>query len=851
MSLKQYARKRNFGKTPEPRGARRTGARRAASKKKKKKPTLAFVVQKHDATRLHYDFRLELGGVLKSWAVPKGPSLNPQDKRLAVEVEDHPIEYGTFEGVIPYGQYGGGAVMLWDRGTWEPIDSDPAAALRNGKLTFTLHGERLKGEWTLARMRGRASGGKHNWLLIKKDDRHASRAGGALLARARTSIKSKRSLDEIADDGGQKRRRKGDDDQEDDPPADIPPQLCTLAERVPAGENWVHEIKFDGYRLIAHLGWGKARLITRAGKDWTTRFRPIAHAIEQLPCSTAILDGEAVIVDEAGKTHFQALQQAIRERKYGNLAFFVFDLLFFNGKDLRSRPLLERKAALKKLLARSKADKVLRFSEHIAGSGGEVQQQACRLGLEGVVSKQIDAPYTSGRSRSWLKIKCGRRQEFVIVGYTAPGGARKHFGSLLLGAHDRRGKLVYTGKVGTGFSDSALRDLGARLKSLRVDRASLDGAVPRSESRGAIWVKPELVGEVSFTEWTQDGRLRHPSFEGLREDKPAKNVRIELPAASLTEAVSMAKPSDSTKSRDSLRKPAPPKQRSRRAATDHADSVAGVTITHPDRVVYPDCGVTKLELARYYEKAAETMLPFIANRPLSVVRCVRGAGEQCFFQKHIGETFGPPVKSIRVREKSGSADYLAVDSVAGLVTLAQMGVIEIHPWGSSGKNLEHPDVLIFDLDPGEGVGFDRLKAAAREIRALLRRDGLESFVKTSGGKGLHVQAPLVPRATWDRLKEYAAGVARTLAEENPDEYVAIMTKSRRRGKIFIDYLRNGRGATSVAPYSARARNGAPISMPLSWSKLASLESAAEFTVRTRAKSQDPWRGYFDLKQALP
>ncbi|MBX3387822.1 MAG: DNA ligase D [Phycisphaeraceae bacterium] len=846
MSLKQYVRKRNFTKTSEPRGKPRSTV--------KKKSVLGFVVQKHDASRLHYDFRLELGGVLKSWAVPKGPSLDPAEKRLAVEVEDHPIEYGEFEGVIPYGEYGGGTVMLWDRGTWEPIDPDPAAALRKGKLTFALHGKRLKGEWTLARMGGRAAGEKkHNWLLIKKDDRHASHGKKELVSRARTSIKSKRNLDEIARAGGQKRKRRSEGDDDDaELPRGISPQLCTLSEHVPTGENWLHEIKFDGYRLIAQLRRGAVRLITRAGKDWTSKFRPIAHAIELLPCSTAVLDGEAVIVDEAGKTHFQSLQQAIKERKFANLAFFLFDLLFLDGDDLRSCPLNERKAVLKKLLARSKAGRVLRYSDHVTGSGETVQQQACRLGLEGVVSKQADAPYTSGRSRSWLKIKCGRRQEFVIVGYTAPGGARKHFGSLLLGAHDQQGKLVYTGKVGTGFSDSTLRDLGARLQSLRTDHAALNGSVPRADARGATWVKPELVGEVAFTEWTQDGRLRHPSFEGLREDKPAGKVRIEAPAKDLAEAVGMTKSKVASKARRSPRISARRSAKARRSRAAKGDSVvAGITITHPDRVIYPDCGVTKLDLARYYEKVADRMLPFIADRPLSVVRCVRGTGDQCFFQKHIGDTFGPPVKSIRVRKKSGSADYLAVDSVAGLVTLAQMGVIEIHPWGSSAEDLEHPDVLIFDLDPGENVAFGRIKAAAREIRTLLKRDGLESFVKTSGGKGLHIQAPLDASATWDEAKDYAGRIARALASDRPHEYVAIMTKSRRRGKIFVDYLRNGRGATSVAPYSARARKGAPISMPISWTKLASLESAAEFTLLEGLETQNPWRGYFDLTQQLP
>jgi len=855
MSLKRYVQKRNFSKTPEPSGAVVT-ARGAKGKKAAK--GLAFVVQKHDATRLHYDFRLELDGVLKSWAVPKGPSLDPGEKRLAVEVEDHPIDYGGFEGVIPYGQYGGGTVMLWDRGTWEPLDPDPAAALKKGTLKFRLRGERLKGSWALARMGGRAGGEKrNNWLLIKHDDEEAVRGGEELVARENTSIKSERNLDEIASAGGQKRKRRSEGELAE-PPSNLSPQLCTLAETVPAGEGWVHEIKFDGYRLLAHVRNGKVRLITRAGNDWTKKFRPIEHAISELKCANAVVDGEAVIVDEAGKTHFQALQQAIKERKYSALAFFVFDLLFLDGEDLRSQPLLQRKEMLGKLLKTSKASKVIRFSDHVEGSGHDVQQQACRLGLEGVVSKQAGAPYVSGRSRSWLKIKCGMRQEFVIVGYTAPEGARKHFGSLLLGAHDANGKLVYTGKVGTGFTEATLRDLGGKLKSLRIEKAAVNGTVPRSETRSATWVKPELVGEVAFTQWTEDGRLRHPSFEGLREDKPAKSVKIEVPKVGLAEAVADAQADSSGSKAKKPKMTAADRASARRGRTARGSGgeagdnvVAGVTISHPERVIYPDCGVTKLDLARYYEKVSDRILPFLVDRPLSVVRCVRGTGSQCFFQKHLHETFAAPVKSIRVREKNGTGDYIAVDSVAGLITLVQMGVIEIHPWGSTAKDLEHPDLLTFDLDPGEGVSFERIKEGVLEIRQLLKNDGLESFLKTSGGKGLHVQVPLKPKATWDEAKEYAGDIARRLAAEQPAKYVAIMTKAKRMGKIFVDYLRNGRGATSVAPYSARARKGAAVSMPIAWSKLATLKSADEFTVENvKLEGRDAWARFLESGNTL-
>lgn len=834
MSLKQYARKRNFSKTPEPSGKVRVRAGRAK---------LLFVVQKHDATRLHYDFRLELGGVLRSWAVPKGPSLDPAEKRLAVEVEDHPIEYGGFEGVIPYGQYGGGTVMLWDRGTWEALDADAEAALRKGKLAFRLHGARLKGDWTLARMNGRARGEKkNNWLLIKKEDAFAARGGTEVVAREIVSVRSKRDLDEIASAGGQRRKSRAEGAEL---PRTLKPQLCMLSDVVPSGAGWVHEIKFDGYRLLARIRSGRVELMTRTGKDWTNKFRPIERALSELACNNAIVDGEAVIVDVDGRTHFQALQQAIRERRFADLAFFAFDLLWLDGKDLRASGLLERKEKLKKLLG--KDGRVLRFSDHVEGSGEDVQQQACRLGLEGVVSKRGDAPYVSGRTRSWLKIKCGMRQEFVIVGYTPPEGSRKHFGALLLGAHDAAGKLVYTGKVGTGFSQAALREIGAGLRSIRTDQSALDGKAPRSETRGAVWVKPEMVCEISFTQWTQDRRLRHPVFEGLREDKAVRSVKIEVARTSLSEAVESARREDEEGRKARSRQ----RGRARGAVRSDNNVVAGVTITHPERVIYPDCGVTKLDLARYYEKAAERILPFIANRPLSVVRCVRGIGEACFFQKHVHETFSAPVRAIRVREKSGSADSIAVDSVAGLVTLVQMGVIEIHPWGATSADLERPDVMTFDLDPGEGVSFERVKAGAWAIREMLKKDGLESFLKTSGGKGLHVQTPLKPFASWNETKQYAGDVARRLGAAEPTKYIAIMTRSRRTGRIFIDYLRNGRGATSIAPYSARARAGAPISMPISWGSLDALNSAAEFTVTTaKMTGRDPWKSFFASARRL-
>lgn len=853
MSLQQYKRKRNFTKTPEPSGGREKNLR--------SKKTLSFVVQKHDATRLHYDFRLELDGVLKSWAVPKGPSLNPKEKRLAVEVEDHPLEYGEFEGVIPYGQYGGGTVMLWDRGTWTPLDADPRETLRKGKLTFKLHGEKLRGEWTLVRMHGRESGGKPNWLLMKQDDRDAASGSGEVTALAMLSVKSGRNLDAIAKAGGQARKRQSEgwaEDQRENVkvrgksslPRGISAQLCTLADSVPKGEEWLHEIKFDGYRLLGERSGTDVHLITRGKKDWTTKFSPIAEEIAALPCSDVIMDGEAVILDKNGKTSFQGLQQAIKLRRFGSLVFYVFDLLYLDGKDLRRLGLLKRKEMLKKLLDRGNKLTVLRYSDHVRGDGTGVERNACRLGLEGVVSKLADAPYTPGRSKTWLKIKCGRRQEFVIVGFTEPGGGRKHFGALLLGARDASGKLVYTGKVGTGFDEGTLRTIGTKLRASEVSKNMLERTPPREETRGAHWVKPRMVAEISFTEWTEDGRLRHPSFEGLRDDKKAGEVKIEIAkpsemfetrrknrAAAQSTANQETQTSES-QSRGSLTRRSP-SRRSRKVApsgkpqvvsTSNGEIVAGVTITHPERVLFTESGVSKLGLAEYYAAVSKLILPHLVDRPLSVLRCVKGLSDQCFFQKHLRETFGPPVRSIRVREKSGTGDYIAIDSTEGLVKLVQMGVIEIHPWGSTKEDLEHPDQITFDLDPGEGVPFDRVKDGARDVRALLEGEGLRSFVKTSGGKGLHVVVPLEPKAGWDDIKEYAGGIARRLAAEAPAKYVANMSKAKRQGKIFVDYLRNGRGATSVAPFCVRARQAGAIAMPLEWDELPELRSADAFTV---------------------
>jgi bifunctional non-homologous end joining protein LigD len=938
--LSAYEKKRDFTKTSEPgpdQAARDSRSARGSSP--------AFVVQKHAASHLHYDFRLELDGVLKSWAVPKGPSLDPRDKRLAVMVEDHPLAYREFEGTIPQGEYGGGTVMLWDRGTWEAIDKDPAAALRKGKLSFHLRGEKLAGEWALMRMGGSGEKDGKNWLLIKKGDEHAS-SGGRVVDDLPRSVKTGRDIDEIA--AGKASRKstaksatrnakktsrkiaKSSTRRASAPaiprsarrwaetarvrlsdarkptsrmdtasiagakpapfPVDLEPQLCTLAERAPEGREWIHEVKFDGYRLMCYHQQGKVRLVTRGGKDWTHKFPTIASGLASIAIESAIIDGEACSIDASGRASFQGLQQALKAGDAGSLYFFAFDLLYLDGVDLRKAELHDRKRLLKTVVEKATSTRI-RYSDHIIGGGDEIHLQACGHGMEGIVSKLANSQYQHGRSRSWVKIKCGKRQEFVIVGYTSPGGSRKHFGSLLLGAHNAADQLVYTGHVGTGFTHTGLGDLFARLKPLKRTTPPLDIEPPRTEVRGATWVTPQLVCEVAFSEWTDDLRLRHPSFQGLREDKDASEVRIELPAMEEKVADAKAKSENKSKNqsenksksralgqsnavRSSRRKPrsvhslkepraATPPPASRKAAVPHASAhdakVLGITITHPGRVIYPgtapDAGLTKLDLARYYEMVSPRMLPLIKDRPLSTLRCPDGATGQCFFQKHVAKMFKEPVHAIEIEESDGPAMHITINSAEGLITLIQFGVIEIHPWGAMNSDIEHPDMLTIDLDPGPGVGFDAVKVAAIEVRTILTSLDLVAFLKTSGGKGLHVVIPIQPTVDWEAAKAFTQGIARRMERQNPRAYVSVMTKSRRDGRIFVDYLRNSRGATSVAAYSARARESGGVSMPISWNDLIELQRADEFTVGgvlsgTIKLARDPWKDFGKTRQRL-
>ena len=844
-SLQEYKRKRDFSRTGEPAGTR------------PKKGGHRFVVQKHAATRLHYDFRLELDGVLKSWAVTKGPSTDPGDKRLAVEVEDHPIEYREFEGTIPKGQYGGGTVMLWDRGSWEPL-VDPHQGLDRGNLKFKLHGERMKGEWHLVRMKRRPGERRNNWLLMKSRDAFASEGDG-LTEAFDTSVKTGRSMGAIAEgedvwisnrSGAKKtgatkvkkakaKRVKGLGKK----PKFRPPELATLVEEVPDGDAWLHELKYDGYRCLAAIDGDDITLWTRNEQDWTDRFARLVAPLASLGIRNALIDGEIVVLDEHGKSSFAKLQNAMNTGR--DLDFFVFDLLSENGKDLTKLPLMERKARLQALIGKGNAR--VHYSEHVVGNGKALFEEVCKKGFEGIVSKRADVRYRPGRNKTWLKVKCGRRQELVIGGWQE-SERRDGFRSLLLGFHED-GEFKYAGKVGTGFGEELLASLGAKLTKRETDRSPFT-AGPKPEKKGVHWVKPELVAEIAYTEFTDDGHLRHPSFLGLREDKKAKDVKREEPIDPPSEKPARKEPPSQKKPR---KKDPPPRNPHPRKA--EVGSVEGVRLTHPDKVLYPEMGLTKRDLIEYYRAVEPLILPHVENRLVSLVRCPQGGGAKCFFQKHATDGFPEAFKPHTVKEqKGGTAEYLYIDSLKGLIAGVQVGTLEFHVWGSEIADIEKPTRLVFDFDPDPSVDFAQVKKAAVELRDFLAELGLKTFPLITGGKGVHVIAPLTPRAEWPQAKAFCKAIASALEQAAPDRYVTNMAKAKRKGRIFVDYLRNERGSTAIAPYSTRAKAGATVAAPLSWDELARCKSADMFDVKTmtrRAKKlKDPWPGFFKLRQTL-
>jgi bifunctional non-homologous end joining protein LigD len=762
--LERYREMRDFSKTPEPRG-RRAEAQPSA---------LRYYIQRHDATRLHYDFRLELDGVLKSWAVPKGPSLDPDVKRLAVEVEDHPLEYGEFEGVIPEKQYGAGDVLLWDKGAWTPEDADAEAALRKGRLHFRLDGVKLHGRWVLFRTR------QKQWILRKRDD-DAARSGEITQEQPESVKKSKIRKEKKA-----RRSRYL--------PPFVTPQLATLVEEPPRSGDWVYEVKYDGYRLLAKLEKGKAQLFTRAGNDWTAKLPHLAAALEKLKLDGTWLDGEIIVPAEDGRASFQKLQNAFDSGSDAQIVYYVFDAPYLRSADLRTLPLLERKRRLEESL---KGNNSVRFSAHLAADPDQALEHACKLKLEGLIAKRVDGVYTAGRSRDWLKLKCRLRQDFVIGGYTAPRGSRQGFGALLVGYHEQ-GRLRYAGKVGTGFDDAMLKSLMQKFKPAK--ESPFD---PSPREKGVTWLKPSLVAEVEYAERTDEGLLRQAAFMGLRRDLPAKQVGEEKP-------------------------------------------LKLVKITHPDRLIWPKLKVSKADFAAYVEEVGEWFLPQVAKRPLSLVRCPDGAEGKCFYQRH-------PAAGLKFHPVKGG--YVYLEALSDIVAAVQYGAVEFHTWGATAPDIAHPDRFTLDLDPDPDLPWKKLREATLIVRALLKELGLESFLKTTGGKGLHVVAPIEPKLGWDEVKEFTRHIALFLQKAEPGLFLANMSKAKRAGKIFVDYLRNGETASAVAAYSPRARPEGGVSTPLAWDELGAKDLRGRFTVKTvprrlQGLGADPWQDYSRTKQGI-
>jgi bifunctional non-homologous end joining protein LigD len=844
-TLDRYRARRDFKATPEPPGVvTRSGNR------------LRFVVQEHRARRLHYDLRLELDGVLKSWAVPKGLSDVPGERRMAVQTEDHPLSYADFEGTIPPRHYGAGTMTIWDSGDWSPV-GDAREGLDKGKLKIRLRGKRLRGTWNLVRMRGRAGESSPSWLLMRE------RADGSSDDAESAEPADLAEPAGFADEAGFAVPAEPADPLDTGPPAAaaplpdrLEPQLATLVDAPPPGDAWHYELKFDGYRMLARIEGGKVRLLTRNGNDWSSRMPALCDALGALDLESGWLDGEIVVPDDRGVPDFQALQNAFDSARVDRIQYLLFDLLHHDGLDLRKLPLRARRERLRRLMTRNRS-RHLRFSETLDGDPAAMLANACELGIEGLIGKRADARHEAGRTRTWIKLKCKRRQEFVIGGWTDPRGSREVFGSLLLGVHDETGALRYAGSVGTGFDAAGLRAVGARLATVPAPRSPFADKVTVA---GAHWVAPTLVAEVSFAEWTQTGRVRHAVFHGLRDDKPAKVIVRERPVPSRAAASSSTRDGASSRAAATSRAAAS----TRAAATSRAAAAppranrvatAGFVITHPDRTIDATAGLAKIDLVGYYERIAQYMLPHIAGRPIALLRAPGGLDGKRFFQKHGDRARIPGVRDLDPSLDSGGQPLLQIDTVEGLVGAAQMNTIELHVWNSRSRAIERPDRMVFDLDPGEGLGWAEVIEGAQLTRALLDELGLKSFVKTSGSKGLHVVVPIAARHDWETVRTFSQAVVRHMAKMIPSRFVASPGASRRIGKIFVDYLRNGRGATTAAAFSARARPGLPVSMPIEWDDLKTLERSDRWTIRdavahVEARREDPWKDLGTSRQTL-
>ncbi len=808
--LQEYNMKRNFDKTMEPEG-----------EIAETEESLKFVVQHHIARKDHYDFRLEWGGALLSWAVPKGPSYDTRDKRLAIHVEDHPLEYRNFEGTIPEGEYGGGEVMLWDEGQWEPY-GNVEEGLQNGVLKFALNGRRLKGKWALVRLKGREGEKKDNWLLLKEKDEYANTPID--ISALTTSVRTGRTMTEIAEGA--------DDKNTKNPFSSTDVQLAKLVDKIPKGGDWLYELKHDGYRVMAYIEGNFARLITRNGNDYTGRFQRVASSLIEWASGRAmVLDGEMTVTDESGKTDFQALQNYMKNPKHHNLTYIIFDLLALDGEDFRPKPLVERKNTLETLM--TDAPKNLWYSRHVSGNGEESLTAACEMGMEGIIGKKADSLYSGNRSGDWIKLKCDKRQEFVIGGYTRSDKKTSGISSLLLGVYIGD-EFIYSGRAGTGISELGARELEKKFASIKRTASPFKLAPKPRANETVIWLRPEMVAEIKFAELTKDNLLRQASFKGLRTDKSPEDVKME-------QADSETTPESAE---DKEEKPVKTAQ--------NELIIAGVKITHPEKILFDEPQITKEDVLRYYEKVSGRMLPYISHRILSIVRCPKGITQTCFYKKHPGQG-SKGVVTIPVSNSEGiTEDYFYIEDLTGLIYEAQMGTLEFHTWGSRVDELEKPDMMVFDLDPDEGMDLGRVREGVRDLKSVLSELSLNSYLKTSGGKGYHVVVPFKPGVPWDVFRDFAKRVAEVMEQKWPERYTSNIRKAKRADKIFIDWIRNGRGATSVAPYSLRARKGAKVSMPITWDEI-DMVSPDEVSIPgalLKIEKDDPWEGFFDNNQSL-
>lgn len=862
-ALQEYNRKRDFEATPEPSGGNK-GRKGAVDDR-----ALQFCIQKHDASHLHYDFRLELDGTLKSWAVPKGPSLDPRDRRLAIQVEDHPIDYASFEGHIPEGHYGAGDVIVWDRGVWEPED-EPHKAFEKGKLKFRLQGEKLSGVWNLVRTH--MSGNKTQWFLIKShDDAARDHDEYDVLEAAPDSVLSDRTLvPKVRGKAARARkaapapvkshartRATGKHAEkaatlEGAVAAPIPetfkPELATLVETAPAGE-WSYEIKFDGYRILARIENGKAQLFTRNGHDWTAKMPRQARALEALGLDSAWLDGEVVVANEDGVPDFQALQNAFETSRADSIVFYLFDLMYLNGMDLSRVPVEQRRAALEAVLKQHE-DEALRFSSSFDQSATALLDSACSMKMEGLIGKRLGSAYVNRRSNDWIKLKCKHRQEFVIIGYTEPKGARNGFGALLLGLHDAdSGKLRYAGKVGTGFNEATLQSILAQLRPLEVKKPAVANPPTGAEARGVHWLEPSLLAEVAYAEMTREGSVRHAVFHGLRQDKPATEITQETPVEA-----SQLKPDDQATEKPAKKAPAKPAAAKKARAGKNEATAGEVRITHPDRVIDATSGTTKLQLAQYYAQVAAWILPHLKQRPVALVRAPEGIAGELFFQKHAERLKIPGVTSLG-SEFSGQP-VMIVDKPEALIGAVQMSTVEFHTWNATAKDGLHPDRFILDLDPDPALPWKAMVEATQLTLTILDELGLKSFLKTSGGKGMHIVVPLKPKDDWDSVKAFSQAVVNHLAKLLPDRFSAVSGPKNRVGKIFVDYLRNSQGATTICAFAARTREGLPVSVPVFREEVAELKGGNQWNIHNiherlgEMEGNDPWAGYAKVRQTI-